>query len=269
MITTVARSRSLTTRTALLVAALLLIAGVLAGCTDDNDGGDAASKTTTTFRAAALAVDCPTGGTTTSVLPERCLNAAYIATINAKDVPEAVRKLGEDKQLAFAQGICAFAHVVTSGAAPAPVFQRFLDETAKSWKQPKAVVESIYRNASVLCPADYLAIANLPKTAGGTIEVALAVTGQGKATVTYTVPDGSSTQEQIAAPWTKLLQLETPIAVKVDVRPDESQALGCTIAVNDESAGSSKQVAEALGKEGELTTCEADTTAIDEANAGN
>jgi len=89
------------------------------------------------------------------------------------------------------------------------------------------------------------------------------------ATVTYTVPDGSSTQEQIAAPWTKLLQLETPIAVKVDVRPDESQALGCTIAVNDESAGSSKQVAEALGKEGELTTCEADTTAIDEANAGN
>lgn len=267
-ITRIARSRSARARVVIAGLAVLMGAGLLGACSDD--ATDSAARTTTTFETARLAADCSADSAPSTTLPpERCLNAAFIATVNGKDIPAAVRKLGEAKQLAFGQGICAFAHVVASGGAPAPVLQRFLDETAKSWKQPKVVVEAIYRNASVLCPTDYPAIANLPKSASGSVTVAFSVTGNGKATVTYTLPNGSTTQEQVAAPWNKLVHLDQVIAMQIDVRPDEHQALSCAIAVNNDSAGTSKQVAAVTGKAGELTTCQATVDAIDLANAGN
>lgn len=251
-----------------VIAVLLVLVAVSAGCTDKG-GSNESAATTTTLRASALAVNCPPySATTTSALPERCLNAAFVETVNGKDVPEAVRKLGEEKQLAFGQGICAFAHVVAGGTVAAPLHQQFLRETAAAWKQPPAVVEAIYRNAAVLCPEDYLAIANLPKTASGAIAVELSVGGTGDATVTYTVPDGSSTQEKVTVPWTKILQLTDPIDVKVDATPGEGGKLSCAITVQNEDQGTSKQVASADGNEGTVTTCEAEAAAIDAANGG-
>lgn len=238
-----------------LLCGLGVVLALLPGCSDDkaSDGDDSAT-TTTELPEACQGLE--SSGPTTS-LPDQCADAIYAQTLGDSGSKE-VQELTEDQRIGFGRGICAYAKALALDPTQAPTYSDLIESNATSWGVSKDVVEEIIDTAGQLCPADLVTVLDLRKDVDA-VRVDLAVGGTGTATVRYTLPDGTTHDEQITPVWERSLTLRDPIDVQVVARADGDGTVTCSIAVGDEELESNDEASNEV-------TCSATADEIRSAN---
>ncbi len=212
-----------------LLCGLGVVLTLLAGCSDDDPSdGDGAAATTTSLPEACQGLD--SSGSTTSI-PDQCADAIYSQSLDDNGSKE-VKELTEEQRIGFGRGICAYAKALALDPTQAPTYSDLIESNAKSWGVSKDAVEEIIDTAGQLCPADLVTVLDLRKDVDAT-RVDLSVGGTGTATVNYTLPDGTTHEEQITPVWERSLTLRDPIDVQVVARADGDGKVTCSIAVGE------------------------------------
>lgn len=224
-----------------LVAVALLAIGVLASC---QSGADESTSSTSPDVEVALPKECTpaaaSGGSPTSV-PEVCADLAFVGNIRDSGSEE-LDELDDDQLVGFGRGICTYARALRDAEDATPTYGQLLDSNANSWDVSKESVQHVLDNVSQLCPQDF-AILQALREEEGPVAVDLSATGTGEIVVVYTMPDGSSEQETVEAPWSQTINLFDTLDVSIAVRnSDGDEEHGCSISVaesvlDEQSAG--------------------------------
>lgn len=209
-------------------ALVMVLGGLLLGCTADNNANSGSSNGSHASNSSTPQACEDLGATTTSLSP-KCQDALFTGSL-AKSPSDEVKRISNEKKVAFGRGLCAYGAALGASTAPRPLYSELIASNAKSWGVSTAVVEELYAAAHFLCPTEMAIIEALPRTRGLT-EVALDTAGAGTASVTYTVADGSTLQQTVKLPWHQIVQLPNPIAVTVVVRPVDPKNVECVVAV--------------------------------------
>lgn len=139
-----------------------------------------------------------------------------------------------DEQLVQLMGaLCAHLESIAADPSrrPASVVQLGAS-TAASLGVTVDQVDALLTANEQTCPTGEEAVEAIEGDAGP-VPILLSASGADDLSVTYSLPDGSSHQEQVANPWEVVVNYPEPIDVAMAVATEEGSAASCRIALGD------------------------------------
>ena len=234
------------TRGGMLVARVLLLVVSLgfvsSGCSraSDSRASEQSRSGDSKAEASVRPAECrsATNGPSTTALTSQCADAIFKARLT-ENGSDKLKKLGEEKQLGFGHGMCAYAQSLAASTAPKPTYEDLVKSTSESWGVDRSIVDEIVKIGDVLCPDAMKLIATLADSTELPV-LTLSVTGTGSGAVTFTLPDGKPLTENVQGGWQQTIELRVPYDFNMSVQPTAEGSLGCEVRVGDKVISSSE-----------------------------